>query len=130
MSVCLLQTVLGRRCLRVTHYSSVRSFVRSWAATARSTYRTWGWYAYPVRTVRGPGPWGKPPCASGTYTTREAGKRSPYVPYEGPGACVSAQAVGSMLRAGEHQKLFSIVKALTHQRSKGHAFMMMSSAPA
>ena len=29
-------------------------------------------------STRGPG--GKPPCASGTYPTREAGTRSPYVP--------------------------------------------------
>ena len=36
------------------------------------TYCTWG-------------PGGKPPCASGTYPTREAGTRSPYVPYGGPG---------------------------------------------
>ena len=31
------------------------------------------------------GPGGKPPCASGTYPTREAGTRSLYVPYEAPG---------------------------------------------
>ena len=43
-----------------------------------STYCTWG-------------PRGKPPCASGTYPTREAGTRSPYVPSGGPGAYVSAQ---------------------------------------
>ena len=36
---------------------------------------------------------------------------------------------GRMLRVAEHQKLFSIVKALTHHRSKGHAFIMVSSAP-
>ena len=41
------------------------------------TYSTWG-------------PGGKPPCASRTYSTREAGTRSPYVPYEGAGAHVSA----------------------------------------
>ena len=44
-----------------------------------STYCTWG-------------PGGKPPCASGTYTTREAGTRSLYVPNGGAGAYVSAQA--------------------------------------
>ena len=44
-----------------------------------STYSTWG-------------PGGRPPCASGTYPTREAGTRSPYVPNGGAGACVSAQA--------------------------------------
>ena len=32
----------------------------------------------------------KPPCAFGTYPTREAGARSPYVPYGGPAAYVSA----------------------------------------
>ena len=42
-------------------------------------------------STRGPG--GRPPCASGTYTTREAGTRSLYVPNGGPGAYVSAQAV-------------------------------------
>ena len=41
------------------------------------TYCTWG-------------PGGKPPCASGTYPTRETGTRSPYVPNGGPGAYVSA----------------------------------------
>ena len=44
---------------------------------AASAYGTWG-------------PGGKPPCASGTYPTREAGTRSPYVPYGGPGAYASA----------------------------------------
>ena len=43
-----------------------------------STYSAWG-------------PGGRPPCASGTYTTREAGTRSPYVPNGGRGAYVSAQ---------------------------------------
>ena len=46
---------------------------------------------YAVRTQRQWGPGGKPPCASGTYPTREAGTRSPYVPCGGPGAYVSAQ---------------------------------------
>ena len=43
-----------------------------------STYCTWG-------------PGGKPPCASGTDPTREAGTRSLYVPNGGAGAYVSAQ---------------------------------------
>ena len=38
-----------------------------------STYCTWG-------------PGGEPPCASGTYPTREAGTRSVYVPNGGAGA--------------------------------------------
>jgi hypothetical protein len=52
--------------------------VRPWLVRVPSTYST-----------RGPG--GKPPCASGTYPTREAGARSPYVPYGGPAAYASAQ---------------------------------------
>ena len=31
-------------------------------------------------------PRGQLPCTSGTYSTQEAGTRSPYVQYEGPGA--------------------------------------------
>ena len=38
-----------------------------------STYSTWG-------------PGGRPPCASGTYTAREAGTRRLYVRNGGPGA--------------------------------------------
>ena len=57
-----------------------------------------GWYAYPVRTgTRGPG--GKPPCASGTYPTREAGMRSLYVPNGGPGAYASAQDAAAVQAA-------------------------------
>ena len=41
-----------------------------------------------VRASWGPGC--KPPCASGTYSTREAGASSLCVPYRGPGANVSA----------------------------------------
>ena len=52
--------------------------VRPWLVRVPSTYST-----------RGPG--GKPPCASGTYPTREAGTRSLYVPNGGAGAYVSAQ---------------------------------------
>ena len=44
------------------------------------------------RTYSTRGRGGKPPCASGTYPTREAGTRSPYVPNGGAGAYVSAQA--------------------------------------
>ena len=36
-------------------------------------------------------PGGKPPCASGTCPTREAGTRSPCESYGGAGACVSAR---------------------------------------
>ena len=61
---------------RVPRYA-VRT-VRPWLVRVPSTYST-----------RGPG--GKPPCASGTYPTREAGARSPYVPYGGPAAYASAQ---------------------------------------
>ena len=50
-----------------------------------STYCTWG-------------PGGTPPCASGTYPTREAGTRSPYVPDGGAGAYASAQAVAEVAR--------------------------------
>ena len=46
------------------------------------TYSTWGL--------------GKPPCASGTYPTREAGTRSLYVPNGGPGAYVSAQVAARL----------------------------------
>ena len=49
------------------------------------------------RTYSTRGPGGKPPCASGTYSTREAGTRSPYVPYGGAGACVSAQREASIV---------------------------------
>ena len=52
--------------------------VRPWRVRVPSTYST-----------RGPG--GQPPCASGTYTTREAGTRSLYVRNGGPGAYASAQ---------------------------------------
>ena len=44
-------------------------------AGARSQYSTWG-------------PGGRPPCASGTYPTREAGTRSLHVPNGGAGAYV------------------------------------------
>lgn len=40
-----------------------------------------------------------------------------------------ALSAGRMLRDSEHQPLFSIVKAFTHQRSKGQARSMVSSAP-
>ena len=47
-----------------------------------STYGTWG-------------PGGKAPCAFGTYSTREAGTRSPYVPNGGPGrSCRLRAALG------------------------------------
>ena len=42
-----------------------------------------GWYAYGVRAVVARK--GKLPCAFGTCSTREAGTRSPYVQYGGPG---------------------------------------------
>ena len=45
-----------------------------------------GWYAYGVRTVAH-----QLPCASGTYSTREAGTRTPYAQYGGLGAYASAQ---------------------------------------
>ena len=48
-----------------------------------------GWYAYPGRAVVPL--WGKLPCAFGTYSTHEAGTRSPYVQYGGSGTYVSAQ---------------------------------------
>ena len=56
--------------------------VRPWLVRVPRTYSTWG-------------PGGKPPCASGTYPTREAGTRSPYVPNGGPGEYVSAQVVAT-----------------------------------
>ena len=40
---------------------------------------------------------GKPPCASGTYTTREAGTRSLCARYGGAGAYVSAQREASIV---------------------------------
>eukprot|EP00964_Phaeocystis_antarctica_P121757 scaffold85425_cov70-Phaeocystis_antarctica.AAC.2 len=40
------------------------------------------------RTYSSACPQGKLPCASGTYSTQEAGTRSPYVQYGGPGAYV------------------------------------------
>ena len=46
-----------------------------------------------VRGSRG----GKPPCASGTYTTREAGTRSLCARYGGTGAYVSAQREASIV---------------------------------
>ena len=49
-----------------------------------------GWYAYPVRTVRG-ALGASRPVRPVTYPTREVGTRSPYVPHGGPGACVSCQ---------------------------------------
>ena len=42
-----------------------------------------GWYAYSARTVAH-----QLPCASGAYSAQEAGTRSPYVQYRGPGAYV------------------------------------------
>ena len=42
------------------------------------------------RTYSSACPRGKLPCASGTYSTQEAGTRSPYVQYGGSGAYVSA----------------------------------------
>ena len=51
----------------------------------RGTYR----HVYSARTVVPTR--GKLPCASGTYSTQEAGKRSPYVQYGGPRMYVSAQ---------------------------------------
>ena len=45
-------------------------------------------------STRGPGD--KPPCASGTYPTREAGTRSPYVPNGGAGAYASAQVAACL----------------------------------
>ena len=43
-------------------------------------------------------PGGKRPCTSGTYATRKAGARGFYVPFRGPGAHVSAQAVTTSTR--------------------------------
>ena len=65
--------------------------VRPWLVRVPSTYRTWR-------------PGGKPPCASDTYPTREAGTRSPYVPYGGAGAYASAEelAVGHEASAVEN----------------------------
>ena len=60
--------------------------VRPWLVRVPSTYST-----------RGPGV--KPPCASGTYPTREAGTRSLYVPDGGPGAYASAPLRAGLLRA-------------------------------
>ena len=45
-----------------------------------------GWYVYGVRTVRGAQ--GKLLSASDTYSTQEAGTRSPYVQCGGPGTYV------------------------------------------
>ena len=44
----------------------------------------------------------RPPCASGTYSTREAGTRRLYAPYGGPGACVSAESGASVCPALSH----------------------------
>ena len=66
----------------------------AWGATVPNAR---GWYVYPVRTGTW-GPGGKPPCASGTHTTREAGTRSPYVPFGGPGAYVVSSGRGEARR--------------------------------
>ena len=51
-----------------------------------------GWYAHPVRTVRGAlGASRHAPPVRTTYPTREAGTRSLYVPNGGAGAYVSAR---------------------------------------
>ena len=66
---------------------AVRLVVETCGATVRTSL------GRAVRHHRAPGPYGttKLPCAFGTYGTQEAGTRSPYVQYGGPGACVSAQ---------------------------------------
>ena len=64
-----------------------RPVAATWGATVRGTYRT---PEADTRTqyvqVR------EPPCASGTCPTREAGTRSPYVPYGGPGRTCQLRA--------------------------------------
>ena len=48
--------------------------VRARLGRVPSTYGTYS----PYSTYRTWRPWGRPPCAAGTYPTREAGTRSPY----------------------------------------------------
>ena len=71
---------------------------------ARYVWYARGWYAYLPRTYSTRGPGGKPPCASGTYPTREAGTRGPYVPYGGPGAYASAQVATRGQGAGSSSR--------------------------
>ena len=52
-----------------------------WCHGTRYVRHARAWYAYGVRTVAAHR--GKLPCASGTYSTQEAGTRSPYVQYGG-----------------------------------------------
>ena len=73
--------------------------VRPMMVRAPSTYSTWG-------------PEGKPPCASGTYATREAATRSLYVPYGGPGAYASAQVAA----AGAERQVAAVVELLVRVR--------------
>ena len=64
---------------------AVRLVVETCGATVRTSL------GRAVRHHRAPYGTTKLPCAFGTYGTQEAGTRSPYVQYGGPGACVSAQ---------------------------------------
>ena len=74
-------------------YHSVVRTERPRLVRVPSTYSTWG-------------PGGKPPCAYGTYPTREAGTRRPYVPCGGAGAYVSAYI--STIPEREKQNLFHV----------------------
>ena len=84
--------------------------VGTWGVKQRTVLEAPGVPRYAVRTVRPRlvrvpstystrGPGGKPPCASGTYPTREAGTRSLYVPNGGPGAYASARGSAQRERA-------------------------------
>ena len=53
----------------------------AWGATVRGTNPRLARVPSTYSTRR---PGGKPPCASGTYSAREAGTRSQYVPHRGP----------------------------------------------
>ena len=79
------------RCRLVAWGPMVRAvcMVRPWLVRVASTYNIWG-------------PVCMPPCASGTYPTREAGTRSPYVPNGGRGAYGTCQLSAAPVLAALH----------------------------
>ena len=99
--------------LRSSPFRSPCSIV-AWGATVRvgcDDQCARGWYAYPVRTVRG-ALWGQ--AALRLRYVPEAGTRSPHVPIRGPGVHASAQVVagGSHAECSVEPKEYGLGESL------------------
>ena len=68
---------VGLRSGEVHFHGNWVAVLNLWCHSAGCVWHARGWYAHGVRTVRGL--LGKLPCAFGTYSTQEAGTRTPYI---------------------------------------------------